>query len=557
MAIKSFNDYVLYKAKTVGKEEGGFYKLKTPESKDQAFLIKKMDVAGTVLEYVGSNIAHFLLGDKAPKVDLAISQEDGKTVARTVSHLLKNFKNLDEWRKDVGTSQDYIAKGFVVDKNGRILPKDVYTETELLERSPIKIIPGLKDEDEIRIVAEFVGNRDPHTANLGAIKVDENLTAAIVDFSESFQWSHGSKVNYSYMFVGDFSDLRKITQFVSKLVASQDEIMELVDQLCADMESVGLQYDFTNMKLKLLGKFNAYNHELALLDAAVSMIDGITSEASANVFENLKYVDLSLVSDQAKNFLVGAASKAGSSEALKQTLPLIVSQEEPKVVEKDKPVEFRDVDLMFAVRYGNKEKFEEVLQFFEDEYKHGTKDNHDYNMWVRVENAFVESVVTDRKYYFDKLLPLADYRWGGEVDCRWYSPKFSSSAIAKGIHRSIESNNSEIFDKLVPLCPNLFGRWAGWIDAVDNKNLFENLVKHNLNCLEVDCNVAEPIKMKIVFETVVRGENRGMLDIMLKYGMPLTEARTTEIKKVWPDFNTQADKDLVGDLNTASFATEL
>lgn len=78
MGIRSFDEFEFYKDKAAGRNYGGFYKLKSSynqKSSVDLYYIKKINPEEIVNEYISSNIAHLILGNRAPVADLIIFSE--------------------------------------------------------------------------------------------------------------------------------------------------------------------------------------------------------------------------------------------------------------------------------------------------------------------------------------------------------------------------------------------------------------------------------------------------------------------------------------------------
>ncbi len=273
-AIVSFDRFEFYEAKTIGMSEGGIYKenpsfIESSTSNANLFYIKWMDSWPTIAEYIGSNIANFLLEGRAPKADLVIN---GRVAI--ASHELKGFVPKGELtiidvKTKYGFDPDMFASGYIIGQDGKVYPKDWTSQEEAKNNPNFKTVPSLVGGEDVLVVAEFLAHGDMHSYNWGPIFNGNLITTGVLDFSQSLVYSSDFGVRFDYNLPLSRLNIERQISAIERLLNKESDIYNLLDSLCSDIIKVNLpSCESYNIKEKFQRKIAAFKTELTDLQKA-------------------------------------------------------------------------------------------------------------------------------------------------------------------------------------------------------------------------------------------------------------------------------------------------
>lgn len=274
-AIVSFDRFEFYEAKTIGMSEGGIYKenpsfVESSTSTANLFYIKWMDSWPTIAEYVGSNIANFLLEGRAPKADLVINNDR----VGIASHELKGFLPNGELtvidvKTKYGFDPDMFASGYIIGQDGKVCPKESAAQEEAKNNPNFKIVPPLVGGEDVLVVAEFLAHGDMHNYNWGPIFNGNFVTTGLLDFSQSLVYSPDFRVSFNYNLPLSHLSIERQISATERLLNKESAIYNLLDALCSDVIKVNLpSCESYNIKENFQRKIAAFKVELSNLQEA-------------------------------------------------------------------------------------------------------------------------------------------------------------------------------------------------------------------------------------------------------------------------------------------------
>lgn len=591
MGIKLFSEFEKYNdigPGPGGQNLGGFYKLKTSIFQKEAielFYIKTMAYDQVVNEYISSNIASLVLGERAPVVDLTYySNKFGTISIGVISKVTNGFKTLDDLAEQLNVKPHFIEDGYFVDKNNKTLPYAKYLELEITERSDLKVSPPIEDIEDINIIATYLAHADRHTSNAGAIVKDKHIIAAIIDFSKSLSYGQSYKIVYSTTvqkekLCNSYKEYKvhKYISGIGKLVSQEVEIMKLLDSLFLDLYQFKiLSVDEANeIKRNLIMKLDSFKNELTWLKVA-NMSDELLDDN--NLFSILSTSNMNLVSDQAIEKIIDLAVKQNKTtqlieyfgailsyknyykaelcarikydkfinfedevlkELAKDILPIAIEYKKQAVVDKLLPIAIINAygssleeSLISTIRFNDKNSFYKLLPNLKDQT----------SLFVVSD----EAINNDRVEFFDKIYSLLDKNYYSPTygffsmafkDSIYYNkPYFSEKYLAfTKVEALIESTNI-----VVPIAaPDMFIKIVNNINKnydynytykvienivlCNNENNFKLLVENFKNATMFHCNNEVQI-LDFAFQKVTYSGNVDMFNTLLANGLELNKS---------------------------------
>ncbi|AIL65716.1 hypothetical protein NOVO_06840 [Rickettsiales bacterium Ac37b] len=441
------DDFSYQSSKNSGIEEGGVYKLRTSH---EVFFIKKMNKISTISEYIGSHIARFLIGDKAPLVELV---KDRKGNVYTASKAIDLFLPLDDY-----------------------LPYN-NANSDLLSNSQMSDIAQL---EEVNIVMEFVDHHDMHGGNLGVIVNNTEAQSAVVDFSQSLKFSNNAIKYYYHGY-----DNKKIINSLEKVINIPKAILN--DKLEGLFNNLKFYYNHkidhhflecykAKIIKSLLHRQELFKDEKILIELNHALEKKIISHL--NYFESiLPYLSFTYFQEKtlAKtiNLLVenyGHIKGCGiilkhlllhipnNLQAIKNTIYSIIKHDNLEIFDQIFPYlkntpEYLESALEIAVYDNNQKTFEQILPYLQNSPKY-------------LESALKTAVYNNNQKIFGQLYP---YLRG--------APEYLEFALKIAVH----NNNQKMFDQILPYLKNTPKYLGSALEIAvynDNQKMFDQIVPY-------------------------------------------------------------------------------
>lgn len=577
MGIRSFDEFEFYKDKAAGRNYGGFYKLKSSynqKSSVDLYYIKKINPEEIVNEYISSNIAHLILGNRAPVADLIIFSERELGV---VSKVIKDFKTLDDLSDQLKVKQEFIQNGYFVDAENKFQPYHKYLEIDASIRKSLVIKEPLAYVEDVKVVATYLKHSDMHTSNVGAIVTNADMISSIIDFSRSLDYEQNYKIRYrdiSYVasHITPYIKKHNVDGFISaieKLVNQENNIKILLERLFADLRKLGLVSlsSASSITDDLTNKMNAFKEELTWFYAAKAMEMEQNNSAPDELFINIRESNIELVSELVIDTVIDLAVKNDVMSLLIENYPKIINYNNFRKVELSAKIKYNkhidfDIDLfgvsaveflpiaieykrhdvfdklfplaivikfghigdalISAVRFNDKESFDRLLPFV-----------HDQLSLIKASN---EAVNNDRVDLFDVIYPLLDSSNKGILQIglinslrdnklyflEKYLPLVSQGGVVDLAKDLVERNQLDILSKVIPYLsePSVIDTFSYVIlnGRVDSFELFVDQLKNTT--------ITTYRKFKFVdfaFREVTKHGSADMLNILFSNGLELSK----------------------------------
>ena len=190
--IFNLNDFQMIGEKPRGREKGAVYQ---SLENHKHYMIKKTDFNLTINGLVGSNIARFILGESAPKVNLV----EGGLIA---SEYIENFTTF---------SAAFEINPTIMEHPGEYV-----------------------GAEEVAALIALVAHPDTHPRNMGMRKVNSNVHAAIIVFDLSLERKEESISYPDYLY--KFSPALMVKALDKVISISNEEINNILDASFDDLK---------------------------------------------------------------------------------------------------------------------------------------------------------------------------------------------------------------------------------------------------------------------------------------------------------------------------------
>ncbi len=580
--IVLFDNFKLYKSKDNGVEEGGFYRYKDPESgKVSRCLVKKMLANAIVKEYVSSNIAHLLLNERAPKVDLVFSKQNGTTVIRTASYLLNKFQTLDKFAKKNWVVSPLIDSGYVIDGQNAVLPLQAFSEGYLKENKNLEVFKPLGGAEEFLVVTEFLRHTDLHDQNRGVIEINGNPHNAIVDFSYSLFYNEDFKelfkIEYSHLVSSCVTDKKKMIKAIELLIGKEEEILNLTSKLIYNLNLVGIKASAKIVKSNLKSKITAFKSELQWLKVSLELQGEINETSASQIFSKLENSAILDVSKETVRSVIEYAVKNNVLNDLERQCPEVVYYSNYKELVKlykmkyddnvkvtcdenirpflmviDESIEyavqnnkqnildviacndesgfyFAEV-LEAAVKYGNKPIFDMFLSLIQQMRDDNTKDYLNF-----LDKAMSKSIVYDRpefaKTIFHEVKEFVSAKSEEKLGT------LASFIIERGVEYSILFNQPKFFNGFFSFCEgSCLSTAISSAISLGRDGALNRIISERLDLSERVTSEDGNDYVGRLIAGLVYYKNTNVLDNLLDRGLVLTTEEQDNISKEFPEF---------------------
>jgi hypothetical protein len=554
--IVLFDNFKLYKSKSNGAEEGGFYRYKDPESgKVSRCLVKEMNDESIAKEYIASNIAHLLMNERAPKVDLVFSKQNGTTVVRTASYLLDNFQTLSSYASQNGMDSSLIDSGYVIDEQGAISPLQAFSEGDLQNNENIKVFKPLGGAEDFLVVTEFLNHQDLHNNNRGVVQINGSLQNAIVDFSHSLFYNEAfrellgfrefSNIEYYNLVHSRVTDKKKMVKAIELLVEKEEEILDLTSKLIYNLNLVGINSNAKFVKSNLKSKIAAFKSELQWLKVSLALEGEIDKESASQIFSQLENTEILDVSKETVRSVIEYAVKNKLLGELEKQCPEVAYYANYKDLVKVYKMKYDD-----TIKMSCDEKIrpflmvtEESIEYAVQNNKHNILDvivcNEDINDFSRVLEAAVKY---DNAHVFDMFLSLIqkmkdDSTKDFVIESGPKVGNFPSWVIQRGVEYSIILNKLKFFNVFLGFCEGFCLRTAlSSAISLGREEALKRIISEKLDLTERVTYKDGNNYVGMLIADLVQHKDTKILNYLLDSGLVLTTEEQDNISQQLPNF---------------------